>query len=148
MDFEGLHGLDQGSVALILDDAATSTRGEIQEWSVNEPLNVAGNPGRMLQTGKGRKIFDDAGANSGERDPSDVRGFGDIQFGIRVPEAGADRRQLVQQPPFNLPRLYLVLLAREFVDHRAARVGVADPVTKLRGQIPLNFFSAQSPDSP
>src|SRR5207237_4756594 len=54
--------------------------------------------------------------------------------------------QLVKQPSRELPRLDLVLLARELVDHRDAHAGVTDPVTELRGEIPLDLLPAQGAD--
>jgi hypothetical protein len=53
----------------------------------------------------------------------------------------------MQQTSFKLPRFDFILLARELIDHRHSDHRAADPVPQLRGQIPLDLFAAQGPDS-
>jgi hypothetical protein len=83
----------------------------------------------------------------GKGDPAVLGWFREIQFGIRLAERGSNCRKLVEQSPFELPRLDLVLLARKLVDHRYPNLGSADPVAQLRGQIPLDLLAAQTADA-
>src|SRR5215469_12326322 len=53
----------------------------------------------------------------------------------------------MEQAAFELPRLDLVLLASKFVDYRDTNLGSTDPVTQLRGQIPLDLLATQAADA-
>lgn len=57
------------------------------------------------------------------------------------------RGALMQQSTFKLSRLDPVLLAGELIDNGDAHVRVANPVSKLRGEIPLDLFPAQGANS-
>ena len=130
-------------IAFIVNDPGTGAGCEIQVGHVDQALQVARGPGGALQTGQRTDILDHPRATSGKGDPAVLGRFREIQFGIRLAEWGANCRQLVEQAPFELPRLDLVLLARKLVDHRYTNLGSPDPVAQLRGQIPLDLLAAQ-----
>src|SRR4051794_14896934 len=53
----------------------------------------------------------------------------------------------MQQPALICARLHLVLLARELVDDRHAKLRASNPVTKFRGQVPLDLLARECTDS-
>ena len=53
--------LNEGCVALIVDDAAAGSRGQIEEWCIDQSLQVARTPRPGLQSGKGGDVLNDSG---------------------------------------------------------------------------------------
>src|SRR3954462_14049771 len=101
----------------------------------------------MVQAGQGREILDYPGSDPAQGDSRGLVGFAQVQLCVSVAENGPDRRYLMQQSSFKLPRFDFILLACELIDHRHADLRVADPVPQLRGQIPLDFLPAQGSNS-
>ena len=145
--FERLDGLQQGGVTLVVNDAAARSGRQVQEWHIDQSLQIPGGPGCVLEPGQCREIVDDSGPCASERDPITLGGLGEIEFGVGVAERRTDRGELMQQPSLVGARLDLVLLARKLVDHRHANLGVADSVAQLRGQIPLDLLAGKGTDS-
>ena len=59
----GPSGWQQGGIALILNDSAAGAGGEIQEWRINQALNVTRWPGDMIRrSGRRRQIVNHSGA--------------------------------------------------------------------------------------
>ena len=145
--FERHQGFNQGRIPLILNDATARTGREIEERHVNEPLDVARHPRRMVQTRQRRQILDYPGSHASQCHSRSFIGLREIQFRIGVPENGPNRRQLMQQSALKLSRLHFILLARQLIDHRDPRLRVADPVPQLGGQVPLDLLPAQGPDA-
>ena len=98
--------------------------------------------GTSIRPCKCSQVLDDARATAGKSHAGGIGRLGEIELCVGIPEARAHWGQLVKQPSLELPRLDLVLLARELVDHRDAHAGVTDPVTQLRGEIPLDLLPA------
>ena len=142
--FQGLQCVDQGRIALVLNNAAAGAGCEIQERHIHQALDIARDPGLCSKPGSVER-------SSITRVPTRVNATRAVSLGsaryssaYASPNSGADRRQLVQQSTLELPRFDFVLLARELVDHRYASLRVADPVPQLRGQIPLDLLAAQA----
>jgi hypothetical protein len=100
----------------------------------------------MLETRQDREVGNNARAALGQGHAAIVGRRGEVQFGIGLAERRANWRKLVQQAAFELPRLDLVLFARDLIDNRYANPAVANAVAQLRGEIPLYFFAAQAAD--
>ncbi len=130
-----------------MHDPGTRAGREVKVGHVDQALQVARTPRRVLQTGQRSDISDHPRAISGKGDSGVLGRLCEIQFGIRLAEWRPNRRQLVEQAAFELSRLDLVLLARKFIDHRYTNLRIANTVAQLGGQIPLDFLAAQSADA-
>src|SRR5208283_2818686 len=122
-------------------------RSEFKKGHINQALQVTRTPRRALQTGQRSHIRYHPRATSRKGDTAVLSRFCEIQFGIRLAEWRTNRRQLVQQPAFELSRLNLVLSARKFVDHRYTNLRIPNTIAQLRRQIPLDLLATQSADA-
>ena len=130
-----------------MDDAASGTRRQAQERCVDQPLQVARRPRRVIESRQAREILDDARAGAGQRHLARLRRLRQVELGIRIAVGRADGGKLVQQPALERAWLDFVLLAGELVDDTYPHPRRAQPVAQLGGEKPLDLLAAQAADA-
>src|SRR6266511_318285 len=104
-------------------------------------------PRRLRQFFTCGNVFEHTRPVSKQRDSIRFSRFVHVKLNVNVAERSANRRQLMQQSSFVLPRLHCVLLPGDLVDHWNTHAGVADTVAQLRREVPLDLLSRKRTNS-
>src|SRR5215470_18348600 len=98
----------------------------------------------MLQARQRSKIGNHPCAALRDSNATVIVRCAEIKLRISLTELRANGRQLVKQAALELPRLDLVLLARQSIDDRYANSAAANSIAQLGCQVPLDFLAGQS----